>query len=80
MPPRELQVESSRLEAPRIDIQRAPWYEWTLLEGVGEARARRIVEFREARGGFASIDDLREVPGLPGDWLERARPFLELGR
>ncbi|MBI4602671.1 MAG: helix-hairpin-helix domain-containing protein [Planctomycetes bacterium] len=61
----------------RIDIDRAAWHEWMLLEGIGEARARAIVEHRERLGGFRSVDDLEGVPGLPRGWLERARPFLE---
>ncbi len=66
-------------EAPRrIDANRAPWFEWTLLEGIGEARARRIVAWRTERGGVRAIEELEEVPGMPRGWLERARPFLEL--
>ncbi len=59
-----------------IDARTAPWYEWTLLEGIGEARARRIVEARAARGGFRSLEDLEAIPGLPRGWSARAAPFL----
>jgi len=59
-------------------VNTAPWYEWMLLPGVGESRARAIVAAREARGGFRSIDDLKLVPGLPSDVVERARPHLTL--
>jgi competence ComEA-like helix-hairpin-helix protein len=34
------------------------------IEGIGPVLAQRIIEFRNARGGFASIDDLREVHGI----------------
>ena len=61
-----------------IDIESAPWYEWALLEGIGEVRARRIVEFIEGRRPIAGIDELEEVPGLPSGWLDRARPHLRL--
>ncbi len=68
-------------EAPRrIEVNRAPWFEWTLLDGIGEARARRIVAWRAERGGIRSIEELQEVPGMPRGWLDRARPFLELAR
>ncbi|MBI4586151.1 MAG: helix-hairpin-helix domain-containing protein [Planctomycetes bacterium] len=65
--------------APRIDAQRAPWYAWTLLEGIGEARARRIVEQREKQGGFRALEDLKSVPGMPQGWVEKAAPYLEFG-
>jgi competence protein ComEA len=60
----------------KIDAARAPWYEWALLDGVGEARARRIVEARAALGGFRSSEDLDRVPGLSRGTGRRLSPFL----
>jgi len=34
------------------------------LPGVGEVLARRIVEYREANGGFRSVEQLRDVTGI----------------
>lgn len=34
------------------------------LPGVGEVLAQRIVEFRDAHGGFQTVDQLREVSGI----------------
>lgn len=34
------------------------------LPGVGEVLAQRIIEFREAHGGFQSVEQLREVSGI----------------
>lgn len=34
------------------------------LDGVGEARARAIVAYREEHGPFRSVDDLAEVKGI----------------
>jgi competence protein ComEA len=34
------------------------------LPGVGEVLARRIIEFREAHGGFQRVDQLRDVSGI----------------
>ena len=67
------------MRAPRLNIRTAPWYEWMLLEGIGAARARKIVTYREAIGGFRSIDDLEHVPGLPGGWMEPSRDLLTVG-
>lgn len=43
------------------------------LDGVGPALARRILEARQARGGFSSVDDLAEVPGIGPKRLEALR-------
>jgi len=34
------------------------------LNGVGMAKARAIVEYRETHGAFASVDELLEVKGI----------------
>lgn len=34
------------------------------LDGIGPTLAQRIVEYRDAHGGFRSIDELREVEGI----------------
>jgi competence protein ComEA len=34
------------------------------IEGVGPVAAQRIIEFRNARGGFQSLEDLHGIPGL----------------
>ncbi len=54
------------------------------LPGVGPVLAQRIVEFREKRGGFRSIEELLAVPGISEQrWqvlrlrLEVAAPDLE---
>ncbi len=74
-----------RLEAPanlgpsfRVEVNSAPWPEWTLLPGIGETTAKRIVEHRDRAGGFARLDDLRQVRGIGPKTLERLRPYLLL--
>jgi competence protein ComEA len=47
-----------------------------LLDGVGEARARGIVAYRDEHGPFRSIDDLEAVPRMPAGWVEKAREHL----
>ena len=60
----------------RVDVNRAPWTELTLLPGIGETLAKRIVVSRESHGPFATADDLRRVRGIGPKTLERIRPYL----
>lgn len=60
----------------RVDINRAAWPELTLLPGVGETLARRIVANREQAGPFLDHADLRRVPGIGPKTLEAIRPYL----
>ena len=48
------------------------------LNGVGSAKARAIVEYREANGAFASIDELLEVKGIGMAIREKNRNKLSV--
>ena len=60
-----------------IDVNRASWVEWAQLDGIGEKLARRVVQEREQRGPFRSIDDVCRVRGLGPKLIEKLRPFLK---
>lgn len=59
-----------------LDINAATWVEWLQLPGIGETMSRRIVEDREKRGPFRSIDDVGRVRGIGPKTLEQLRPYL----
>lgn len=61
-----------------VNINTASAEELELLPGIGETRARAVVTLRERRGGFRSIDELKEVKGIGDAGLERIRPFVRL--
>lgn len=46
------------------------------LDGIGPTLAERIVEHRQASGGFSSVEDLREVEGIGEQRLEALRDAL----
>ncbi|QQO00595.1 MULTISPECIES: ComEA family DNA-binding protein [Pseudomonas] len=48
------------------------------LAGVGEAKAKAIVAYRDSNGSFASLDELLEVKGIGKAILERNREKLEV--
>jgi competence protein ComEA len=62
----------------RLDANAATWVEWMQLEGIGEVLARRIVEDRETRGSFRSVDDLERVGGIGPKTVEKLRPYVEV--
>lgn len=61
-----------------VNVNTASAEELQLLPGIGETRARALVALRKRRGGFRSIDELKEVKGIGEAGLERMRPFLRL--
>lgn len=48
------------------------------LSGVGEAKAKAIVDYRESNGSFASVDELLEVKGIGKALLDKNRERLEV--
>ncbi len=62
----------------RIDINLADSIDWVQLPGIGPVLAARIVRFREMKGGFHSVDDLRDVYNLPPTLLEELHDQLYL--
>lgn len=59
-----------------LDINAANADEWQRLPGIGEKRAEQMVRFRDALGGFTSIDQVGEMRSLPDSVFRRIRPFL----
>jgi|GEM_PF-5586699 len=59
-----------------VNLNTASEYELAaLLPGIGEKKAAAIVEFREIRGNFKSVDELIEVEGISSKLLEIIRPY-----
>jgi len=48
------------------------------LSGIGEAKAKAIVAYRESNGPFASVDELLEVKGIGKAILDKNREKLEV--
>ncbi len=50
--------------APPVDLNQAAQRQLDGLPGVGPVLAGRIVEYRERKGGFRSVSELRAVSGI----------------
>ena len=59
-----LVLAAPAVAAEPVDLNRASAEQLTALNGVGEVLAGRILEYREAHGGFDSVTQLEEVRGI----------------
>jgi competence protein ComEA len=56
-----------------VNLNSATAEQLDTLDGVGPATAQKILEYRQAHGGFSSIDDLSQIPGIGPKRLESLR-------
>ena len=63
----------------KLDLNAATREELETLPGIGPITAERIVELRQRKRGFTSLDQLLEVEGFGRKKLELLKPMLELG-
>ena len=69
----------SLLEGERINVNTAGDYDLMRLPGIGEKRARAILDWREEHGGFSAPEQLLEIRGIGEKILEGLLPYIELG-
>ena len=62
-----------------VDVALADTSVWQQVWGIGPVLAERIVKFRDALGGFHSLDQLKEVYGISEEQFEKMLPLLRLG-
>lgn len=62
-----------------VDVNTASMEELNAISGIGDAKARAIIEYREKNGPFKSVDDLIHVNGIGDKLLARLRPQLTVG-
>ena len=61
-----------------VNINTATAEELPTLPRIGPAMAQRIIAWREAHGGFRSVDELDAVPGIGPSMLENLRPLVTI--
>lgn len=76
--PKEVIEKKEIWEPVYVDINKATIEEWQALRGIGPGYSKRIVNFRDKLGGFASIAQIGETYGLPDSTFQHVKPYLQI--
>lgn len=67
------------LEGEIMDLNTATLSDLTRLPGIGEKKGQAILDWREANGGFETVEELLEVRGIGEGILAQLRPYVTVG-
>ncbi|MCP1638435.1 helix-hairpin-helix domain-containing protein [Streptococcus gallinaceus] len=69
-------AEAESADTDLVNLNTATEADLQTITGIGAKRAADIIAYREANGGFKSVDDLNQVSGIGGKTLENIRPYV----
>jgi competence protein ComEA len=72
-------VDTSHVNAGRVNINTATVAELDALPGIGPTTAQSIVDYRLQNGPFQAIQDIQNVPGIGPATYDRIKYFINIG-
>jgi comEA protein len=66
-------------EGAKVNINTADAAALETLPGIGPAKAKAVIDYREKNGAFKTIDDLKNVSGIGDKTLEGLRDKVTVG-
>jgi competence protein ComEA len=66
-------------DSQKIDINHAEAWLLLALPGIGDVRAKAIIDYRQQNGLFNNIEELTDVPGITDAIFEKIEPYIMVG-
>lgn len=63
-----------------VDLNSATQAELESVRGIGPAKAKAIIAYREKNGSFKSVDDLAKVKGFGENSVRKLKPQFTVGK
>lgn len=60
----------------KVNINRASQEELMTLPGIGEGKAKQIMEYRQENGSFAQIEDIMKISGIKKHLFEKIKDAI----
>lgn len=71
-------ANSNKDEEKKVNLNQATKEELMTLNGVGEKKAEKIIEYREENGSFKTIEDLKNVNGFGEKSFESLEKYISI--
>ena len=62
-----------------VSINSGSVEELSKLPGIGEAKAKKIIEYRDQNGLFKTIEDIKNVPGIGENIFAQIKDYITTG-
>ena len=72
------EVSYSQVSDDKVSINDASLSELMTINGIGEVKAKSIVEYRNNNGRFKSIEDIKNVSGIGNSTFEKIKNYIKL--
>lgn len=71
-------VDSADTNPDRVHLNTADLSQLQQIPGIGEKKAREIIQYRQDNGSFKSIDELQEIDGIGQKTVEKIKNFVTI--
>ena len=68
--------KKNTIEVKKISINKATIDELTKISGIGEAKAKSIIDYRNKHGKFMSLEEITKVDGISKDTFNKIKEFI----
>lgn len=72
----ELQIEENNNK--KLNINKASVSELMTIPGIGEVRAKSIIDFRESNNGFKSVEELKKISGIGEKTFDKLSHLVDI--
>ena len=71
-------IKETTIKDNKISINTASLSELMNIKGIGEIKAKSIIEYREENGLFKSIEDITKVKGIGSSTFEKIKDYIKV--
>lgn len=68
--------EAAQSGSGLVNINKASLAELTGITGIGESRAKAIIDYREKNGGFRSVEEIKKVDGIKDGLFSKIKEYI----